>query len=79
MNPRPVSVTPLEDYKLLVLFQNDERRVFDAKPLLDIPIYQKLRNKGFFSLVKADGMCIFWNDDIDICPDMTYEKSVPLE
>ena len=76
MSPSPVDVKPLDDYRLLITFQNDERKVFDVKPLLDMPMYQPLRNKGFFSLVKADGMCVFWNDDIDICPDMVYEDSI---
>jgi hypothetical protein len=77
MNPRPVSVKPLEDYKLLVTFQNKERKIFDAAPLLELPMYQKLKNKGFFSLAKADGMCVYWNDEIDLCPDMVYEDSIP--
>jgi len=45
---------------------------------LDIPMYRPLKNKGFFSLVKADGMCVYWNEDIDICPDALYEKSLPF-
>ena len=76
MNPRPVSVKPLDGYRLLITFQNDEQKIFDVSPLLDMPMYQKLKNKGFFSLAKADGMCVFWNDEIDICPDMAYEESV---
>ena len=78
MNPSPICVKPLDDFKLLVTFQNEECKIFDVKPLLEIPMYQKLKNKGFFSLVKADGMCVFWNDDTDLCPDMVYEKSVSV-
>lgn len=78
MNPRPVEVQPLEDYKLLVTFKNGERKVFDMKPLMATHrMYEPLFNKGFFSLVKADGMCVYWNDEIDVCPDWTYEESVP--
>ena len=79
MNPRPVDVRPLEGYRLLVTFQNDERRIFDMSSLLDLPMYQKLKNKGLFSLAKADGMCVFWNDEIDLCPDMVYTDSIPAE
>ncbi|MCL2253486.1 MAG: hypothetical protein FWC09_03505 [Lachnospiraceae bacterium] len=46
--------------------------------MLDLSMYKKLNNKGFFSLVKADGMCVYWNDEIDLCPDMIYEDSLPL-
>ena len=48
MNPRPVDVKPLNDYELLVTFQNGEKKVFDAKPILSLPLYQPLKNKGFF-------------------------------
>lgn len=77
MNPRPIDVKPLDDYELLITFQNGEKRVFDAKPILAFPLYQPLKNKGFFTLVKADGMCIYWNEDVDICPDMVYSQSRP--
>ena len=78
MNPGPIRVKPLNDYKLLITFDNDEQRIFDTVPLLNLPMYQKLKNKGFFSLAQADGMCVFWNDEIDICPDFVYEKSCPI-
>ena len=78
MNPRPVAVHPLEDYQLLVTFQNGEKRVFDAKPLLSMPLYRRLKNPVFFAGAKADGMCVYWNDDVDLCPDMVYTDSRPV-
>ena len=75
-NPRPIDVEPVDDYRLLITFENNEKKIFDVTPLLGFPIYRQLKDKGFFSLAKADGMCVFWNDDIDICPDVLYEKSV---
>jgi len=76
MNPKPIKVKPLKDYKLLITFTNNERKIFDVKPLLDSPLYKKLNDKYLFSLAKADGMCVFWNDEIDLCPDMVYEDSI---
>ena len=78
MNPRPIDVKPVENYRLLITFENNEKKIFDASPLLELPLYRQLKNKGLFSLAKTDGMCVFWNDDIDLCPDMVYEKSRPL-
>ena len=77
MNPRPVAVEPLEDYELLVTFQNGERKIFDMKPILASPLYAPLKNKGLFNAAKADGMCVYWNEDIDLCPDMVYRGSRP--
>lgn len=78
MNPRPIDVKPLGDYELLITFQNGEKKIFDAKSILSLPLYQPLKNKGFFNLAKADGMCIFWDEDIDLCPDMVYSDSRPF-
>ena len=63
---------------ILILFQNGEQKIFDVKPLLNSPLYQPLQNKMLFHCAKADGMCVYWNDDIDICPDMLYTDSRSL-
>lgn len=75
MNPRPIAVQSLENYELLVTFQNGEKKIFDMKPMLSLPLYSSLKNPAFFSTVKADGMCIYWNEDIDLCPDRVYNDS----
>ena len=66
MNPRPTDVKVLDNYELLILFQNGEQKIFDVKPLLNLPLYQPLQNKALFHSAKADGMCVCWNDDIGI-------------
>ena len=73
MNPRPIHVKPLDNYHLLITFQGGEKKIFDVS----LPIYQPLKNKTFFQTAKADGMCVYWNDDIDLCPDTTYLESKP--
>ena len=79
MNPRPIAVKALDDYKLLITFQNNECRIFDTKPLQQLLLYKKLKNRGYFATAKADGMCVFWDDEVDICPDILYENSVVVE
>lgn len=78
MNPRPVEVKPLKNFELLITFQNGEKKIFDMKPLLTMPLYEPLKNEVLFNSVKADGTCIYWNDDIDLCPDMAYDDSIPV-
>ena len=41
-------------------------------------MYKPLENIGFFKQVKLDRMCVYWNDEIDICPDTLYNMSVPV-
>ena len=79
MNPGPIDVKTLSDHKLLITFENNEQKIFDITPMLESPMYRPLKNKAFFSTAKADGMCVFWNDEIDLCPDMVYEDSVRVE
>lgn len=72
------AVVPTDDYKLLVTFTNNERRVFDAKPLFKYPVFKRLQVKPFFETVKVDHGTIQWPGDIDYCPDTLYMESVPV-
>lgn len=78
LSPRVKQVEPTDNFELLLTFNNEEKKKFDAKTLFEYPMYAPLKNIGFFKLVKADNMCVYWNDDIDICPDMLYMQSVPI-
>lgn len=78
LGPRVKEVTPTDDFELLLTFNTGEKKKFDAKKLFGYPVYAPLKNIGFFKLVKADNMCVYWNDEIDICPDTLYEQSVPM-
>lgn len=77
MNPRPVAAELAGDRELLITFQNGERRIFDMKPLLGLPMYKPLTDPALFARVQADGMCVFWNEEIDLCPDRAYLESRP--
>lgn len=78
LSPRVTKVEATDKFELLITFNNGERKKFDARILFEYPMYKPLENIGLFKLVKADNMCVYWNDDIDICPDTLYSKSVPI-
>ena len=46
------SVLPGEDYTLRLRFNNGEIRCFDMRPYLDLPVYRRLANPGFFNLAR---------------------------
>jgi len=71
-----IGVKPLEDYKLLITFENQEKRVFDMKPYLDKGIYKELRDKKLFRTVRVSFDSIEWGNEADIDPEFLYEKSV---
>lgn len=77
--PKPVlkvnGVRALEDFRLWVRFNNNETRVFDFKPLLQLPAFKPLSNPDVFKTVYIDYGITVWNDgDIDISPETLYEK-----
>ena len=75
-----INVKPMADYKLLLTFSNNEKRLYDMKPYLDTEAYLELKDINFFN--KAHIVLdhtVGWNDDIDICPDSAYQDSVPYE
>ena len=72
------SVRPMEGYRLLIRFFNDELRVFDFEPLLGEPCYTVLSNKNVFDSVYVDYGSTVWNNgDIDISPEYLFEHSIP--
>ena len=69
------SVTPIENYILLVTFCEGVTKQYDVKPLFDeIPVFKKLTDKNQFSNVKVDvgGYGIIWNDKIDLAAEELY-------
>ena len=78
LGPRATSIIPTDNFELLITFNNGEYRKFDVKDLFQYPMYKPLENIGFFKQVKLDHMCVYWNDEIDICPDTLYNMSIPV-
>ncbi len=68
MIPRVKDVGILEDYVLIVRFDNDVNKRFDIRSRLCDSRFQPLRDKALFNCVKVDqgGYGISWNDEVDI-------------
>lgn len=77
LNPRPIEVKPLADYKLEIKFNNNEVRIYDVKPLLNVHVLKNLRDVDLFNAVHLteDNMTIEWNKNISLCADELYENS----
>lgn len=72
-------VQVLSDYRLLLTFDNNEKRIKDMKPYLEKGVFQKLKEKTFFNKVEISFGTISWGDKIDICADSLYETSEEIE
>lgn len=78
MRHRAIEVKPLEDYRLLIKFNNNEVKVFDVKPYLKYKQYSELKKIEIFNTVKIAGLSIEWSNGADICPDELYNSSVTV-
>jgi hypothetical protein len=77
MYPRVKDVIPKSNYTLTLLFDNDEKRVFDVKPYLEIGIFKELKSPSLFNSVKVIDGTIQWQNEADFCPDTLYFESQP--
>lgn len=76
MRPKAIDVKILEDYKLEILFDNNQKRIFDVKPYFKFKIFKELQDIKKFATVKIAGLSIEWENGADICPDELYNNSV---
>ncbi len=68
-------VRPLPDYKLLLIFENDEKRYFDMSTYLNSGIFSELRDLSVFNAVTVKFDSIEWPNGADIDPEILYSDS----
>jgi len=78
LRPRAKVVEPVEDYKLVVTFNNGEKKIFDVKPYFNYPIFKALEDEKMFKTVHIGGISVEWLNGADICPDELYFDSKPI-
>ncbi len=79
MNPRVKKVEPLDDFTILITFENGEERSFDVKPYLNKGIFTELKNLNSFKSVHVAEGTVRWENEADFCPDTLFEDSVPYK
>ena len=70
-------VKTIDDYKLILTFEDDSVRIFDMKPLLRKGVFKELKDEKLFKTVKVSFDSIEWANGIDIDPETLYEDGVP--
>ena len=78
LRPTAVKVIPLENYKLMVYFDNQEVKEFDVQPCIMGEWYERLKDPSYFRAVMVDGYTVCWPEEQDLCPDELYELSIPV-
>ena len=79
MNPHLLIAEPLPEYRVKLVFENGEKRCFDATPFLDKGVFQKLRNPAMFAAAKVVAGSLEWPGEIDLSYDTLYLLSQPEE
>lgn len=75
MNPYVKSVEPQEDYCLLLIFENGEKRVFDLKPYFEKPVFEQLKNIALFKTARVVSGSVEWPGEVDLSYDTLYLAS----
>jgi len=75
MNPRIKEATPMNDYKLKLVFTNGEQGTYDCSQLLDFGVFKELRDNAYFQQVAVLDGTVTWPNEQDICPDTLYLDS----
>ena len=78
LQPNVISVQPLPDYQLLIVYATGEKRLFDVKPYLVGEWFGELKDERVFQTVKPCGTTVEWDDGQDIAPHELYEMSVAV-
>ena len=76
MNPRISEVIAIDGYKLNLLFDNGERRIYDCSGLLNFGVFQELQDENYFRQARVSSGTVAWPHEQDICPDTLYLDSI---
>ena len=74
-------VEPMDDYKLLVVFENNEKKIFNVKPYIKGEWFGELNDVNYFKQVKIDPLLhdtVVWPNEQDIAPHELYELGHPI-
>ena len=73
---RAKAVKAMDNYLLLVKFDNGEQKIYNCFPLLSNNLFSELKDVNFFKKAHIDEMgLVCWNDSTDINPYDLYEDS----
>ena len=74
LQPKLLSVTPKDNYRLLLVYETGEQKLFDVKPY----ITGELKDLKNFNSVRVANHTVEWNGGQDIAPHELYEDSISI-
>jgi len=79
MNPHVKKVKPIENYCLMLWFDNEEQKIFDLKPYLNKGIFSQLKNVSLFTSVRVVAGSVEWPNGLDLSYDTLYLESITVK
>ena len=77
ITPKIIRAKALEDYKIELLYETGELKIYDMTELLNTcEFYKNLKNKKEFEKIKIVGLSIQWQNGDDIAPELLYNDSI---
>ena len=71
-------VQATNDYKLILTFENSEKRCLDMSQFLGFGSFADLKDMNEFKKVRISFDTIEWENGLDLDPEFLYEKSVKM-
>ena len=71
-------VHPINNYNLILTFENGEKRQFDMRPYLNKGIFHELQDILKFNAVRISFDTIEWENEADLDPEFLYKNSVTI-
>jgi hypothetical protein len=63
------------EYKIHVTFNDGVEGTIDFTPWLDGPIFEPLKDRGYFERFFLDGGTVGWPNGADVAPETLYERA----
>jgi len=76
--PGVSSVEATDGHRLVLVFGNGERRVFNVTPLLSVGRFRELAVPEVFRKVRIAYDTVEWENGLDLDPEYLYERSQPI-
>ena len=75
LQPKLIEVRPLLNYKLFLIYETNEQKIFDVLPYISGEWFGKLKDEQYFNTVHLCGNTVAWRDGQDIAPHELYDHS----
>lgn len=77
ITPKIIRAKALEDYKIELLYETGELKIYNMTELLNTcEFYKNLKDEKEFKKITIIGLTIQWENGEDIAPELLYNDSI---